>query len=113
MERYRVEQPAWTVEWGKTSPERVHQGLVELSTISNGSTLAIREKTLGPEHPDTALTLNNLAMLYSNQGKYEEAVPLYQRALAISEKALGPEHPNTIVIRKNYTNLLQRIKPRR
>ncbi|MBT9136741.1 MAG: Photosystem I assembly protein Ycf3 [Firmicutes bacterium] len=33
-------------------------------------------------------------MLYSEQGKYDEALPLYQRALAISERILGPDHPN-------------------
>jgi tetratricopeptide (TPR) repeat protein len=38
-------------------------------------------------------TLNNLAMLYSRQGQYAKAEPLYQRALAIWEKALGPDHP--------------------
>jgi tetratricopeptide (TPR) repeat protein len=56
--------------------------------------LAIREKVLGPEHPDVATSLNNLAMLYKNQGRYAKAEPLYQRALAIREKALGPEHPD-------------------
>ena len=30
--------------------------------------LAIREKALGPEHPDTAHGLNNLAELYDTQG---------------------------------------------
>ncbi|MBV8441450.1 MAG: tetratricopeptide repeat protein, partial [Hyphomicrobiales bacterium] len=30
--------------------------------------LAIREKTLGPEHPDTAANLNNLACLLQAQG---------------------------------------------
>ena len=45
--------------------------------------LAIREKALGPEHPDVANSLNNLAVLYRAQGKYAEAEPLYQRALAI------------------------------
>ena len=29
----------------------------------------------------TAIALNNLAMLYDNQGKYDEAEPLYKRAL--------------------------------
>jgi tetratricopeptide (TPR) repeat protein len=53
--------------------------------------LAIREKTLGPEHPDLAQSLNNLAGLYATQGRYIKAEPLYQRALAIREKALGPE----------------------
>ena len=51
--------------------------------------LAISEKVLGPDHPDTATSLNNLAGLYNNQGKYDEAEPLYQRALAIDEKVWG------------------------
>jgi tetratricopeptide (TPR) repeat protein len=57
--------------------------------------LAICEKALGPDHPHTSISLNNLALLYKSQGRYVEAEPLYQRALAIDEKALGPDHPNT------------------
>ena len=57
--------------------------------------MAIREKTLGPEHPHTATSLNNLATLYKAMGDYLKAEPLYRRALAIREKALGPEHPST------------------
>ena len=40
-----------------------------------------------------ARDLNNLALLYYAQGRYEQALPLYQRALKITEKALGPDHP--------------------
>jgi CHAT domain-containing protein/Tfp pilus assembly protein PilF len=54
----------------------------------------IIEKGLGPEHPSFATSLNNLAALYRDEGKYEEAESLYQRSLAIREKALGPEHPD-------------------
>jgi tetratricopeptide (TPR) repeat protein len=49
---------------------------------------------LGPAHLDTASSLNNLAWLYQQQGKYAEAQPLYQRALAIREQQLGPDHPD-------------------
>ena len=56
--------------------------------------LAIREKVLGPEHPDVATALSNLAFLYYTQGRYAEVEPLYQRSLAIREKALGQEHPD-------------------
>ena len=35
--------------------------------------LDIREKALGPDHPNTATSLNNLAALYDNQGRYEQA----------------------------------------
>ena len=58
-------------------------------------TLAWQETHLGPEHPDTASGLNNLAQLYERQGFYAKAEPLYQRALSISEKALGHEHQDT------------------
>ena len=60
--------------------------------------LAISEKALGPEHPDVATSLNNLALLYQAQGRYAEAEPLHKRALAISEKALGPEHPDVATV---------------
>ncbi len=53
--------------------------------------LAILEKALGPEHPNVAMSLNNLALLYEAQGRYGDAEPLYKRSLAISEKVLGPE----------------------
>jgi tetratricopeptide (TPR) repeat protein len=56
--------------------------------------LAIREKALGPEHPDLANSFNNLAVLYDNQGQNTKAEPLFERAPAIREKALGPEHPD-------------------
>ena len=46
-------------------------------------------------HPDTATSLNNLALLYDNQGKYDDAEPLYKRALAVREDVLGPMHPYT------------------
>jgi tetratricopeptide (TPR) repeat protein len=52
--------------------------------------LAIREKALGPTHPNTAVNLSNLAELYRDMGAYGKAEPLYQRALAIYEQALGP-----------------------
>ncbi len=44
--------------------------------------LAIREKALGPEHPDTATSLNNLALLLQAQGDLARSRPLFERALA-------------------------------
>jgi len=67
--------------------------------------LAIYEKALGPEQPDTATAANNLALLLKTQGNYAEAEPLYRRALAIREKALGPEHPATASSLNNLAEL--------
>ncbi|MCZ7669410.1 MAG: tetratricopeptide repeat protein [Chloroflexi bacterium] len=57
--------------------------------------LAIREQALGPDHPDTAQSLNNLGALHSAMGNLSEARPFYERALAIREQALGSDHPDT------------------
>jgi len=57
--------------------------------------LTIREKVLGPEHPDTGNSLTSLAALYCIQKRFTEADELYKRSLAISEQTLGPEHPDT------------------
>ena len=51
---------------------------VELALVA----LCISETSNGVNHPVTASSLNSLARLYENQGKYNEAEPLYQRALA-------------------------------
>ncbi|CAB1101788.1 unnamed protein product [Ectocarpus sp. CCAP 1310/34] len=68
---------------------------------------AIREKVLGPEHPDVAQSLNNRAGLLQSQGKYSEAEPLYVRAIAIGEKDLGPEHPDLAVWLNNRAGLFR------
>jgi CHAT domain-containing protein/Tfp pilus assembly protein PilF len=47
------------------------------------------EKSSGPVNRDLAGALNNLALLYGNQGQDGEAEPLYKRALAILEKTDG------------------------
>ena len=59
------------------------------------------EKTFGPEHLNTAQSLNNLAFLYSDRGKYAEAEPLYKQSLAIREKDLGPNHPDVASVCEN------------
>ena len=45
--------------------------------------LAISESIVGPEHPDTTLSLTPLAILYIDMGKYAEAEELFLRALRI------------------------------
>lgn len=49
--------------------------------------LKIREKALGPDHLDVAASLNNLAILYNDQGRYAEAEPLIDRVLTTWDRA--------------------------
>ena len=48
--------------------------------------LKIWEKALGPEHPDVATSLSNLAELYRQIGKEDEAEILETRARKIGSK---------------------------
>ncbi len=65
----------------------------------------MRQKLLGTEHPDVANNLNNLALLYNIQGRYEEAEPLYKQALAMFQKLLGTEHPDVATSQFNLGTL--------
>src|SRR5205823_720026 len=47
---------------------------------------AVREKALGPEHPDLANSLARLGSLYIDRGKYREARPVLERAIAIQRR---------------------------
>jgi tetratricopeptide (TPR) repeat protein len=69
--------------------------------------LRIREKALGPEHPYSATSLNDLARLLQAQGDLAAARPLYERSLAIREKALGSEHHYTAMSLNDLAVLLQ------
>ena len=47
----------------------------------------VTEKARGPEHPDTATCLNDLAKLYEATGDKAKADPVRDRAAKIREKA--------------------------
>ena len=67
--------------------------------------LALREKTLGPESPYTAQSVNDLALLYDEMADYARAEPLYLRALKIYEKTRGPEQEDVATILNNLALL--------
>ena len=68
--------------------------------------LAIDEKSFGPDHPNVAIDLNNLARLLQATNRLSEAEPFMRRALAINEKSFGPDHPNVAIALNNLALLL-------
>ena len=61
----------------------------------------IRERLLGPEHPEVATSLNNLGVVAREAGDYSAALKYYERARAIREKVLPPDHPDLVVSLNN------------
>ncbi|MFN5891034.1 MAG: tetratricopeptide repeat protein, partial [Dolichospermum sp.] len=52
-----------------------------------------------------ATSLNNLALLYHNQGKYSEAEPLYLDALEMKRRLFTGDHPNVATSLNNLASL--------
>lgn len=69
--------------------------------------LAAAERGYGPDHPEAAVALNNLAWLLRSAGRPAAAEPLYRRALAIDERASGPHGPEAAVDLNNLAELLR------
>ena len=60
-----------------------------------------QERVLGPDHPDTLTTRNNLAGAYDSAGRFGEAIELFERVLFERERVLGSDHPDTLTTRNN------------
>lgn len=57
--------------------------------------LAMREKFLGAEHPDTLVSMRHLSDNCKRQGRDIESIELLQRVVRLQCQSLGAEHPQT------------------
>jgi tetratricopeptide (TPR) repeat protein len=67
-------------------------------------TLELRERVLGPEHPDTLASRSNLANGYRAAGRNDDAIRLDEQTLELRERVLGHEHASTLASRNNLAN---------
>ena len=61
---------------------------------------------LGPDHPDTLTSMNNLATGYQAAGKLDLALPLFEQTLKLRKAKLGPDHPDTLTSMNNLARWL-------
>ena len=59
---------------------------------------------LGPNHPDTLASRNNLAGTYRDAGRLDKVIALYEQTLEDSIRVLGPDHPSTLTSRLNLAS---------
>ena len=73
--------------------------------------LARSRRVLGPDHPNSIMSLNNHAAIVHKLGRAAEAAALYKEAMerAAACPSLGPGHPNTKTYAGNYANLLEEL----
>ncbi|WP_423842304.1 tetratricopeptide repeat protein, partial [Actinomyces naeslundii] len=61
-------------------------------------------RILGPHHPHTLASRNNLALDYHDAGRLDEAITLHEQNLKDFENLLGPHHPHTLTSRNNLAS---------
>jgi tetratricopeptide (TPR) repeat protein len=69
--------------------------------------LRLIETVLGTEHPSILMSLNNLACVLRDQGKYEEAEEMHRQVFRLSWMVLGKEHPHTLTSMNNLAAVLR------
>jgi tetratricopeptide (TPR) repeat protein len=63
------------------------------------------EEAWGPKHTSTLDIVNNLGLVYKDQGKMKKAEAMYLRALKGKEEAWGPKHTSTLTTVGNLGSL--------
>ncbi|KAF8634152.1 hypothetical protein AX15_001052 [Amanita polypyramis BW_CC] len=63
--------------------------------------MEMRKAKLGEDHPDTLTAMNNLAMIYLDQGRYNEAKKLQVYVMEARKAKLGEDHPDTLTTMNN------------
>jgi hypothetical protein len=59
-------------------------------------------------HPDTLISMSNLAQVLGRQGKYQASEAIQRKTLFEREEVLGKEHPDTLMSRSNLALVLGR-----
>jgi CHAT domain-containing protein/tetratricopeptide (TPR) repeat protein len=68
--------------------------------------VSLSEREFGADHPNTAVSLNSLGLVYRGLGRLKEAEDAFRRAAAIQEHARGPDDPQIIVSLNNIASTL-------
>jgi serine/threonine protein kinase len=68
--------------------------------------LALRRQELGPQHDDTVGIINDLALVFISQGKYDEARKHFEEVATIRRHTLGTENQLTLRSLNNLANVL-------
>jgi tetratricopeptide (TPR) repeat protein len=103
---------------GNENPESTASVLNNLGELENGrgqpdqakewlmQCLRIRKRTLPPDHPLLATTMDNLAKTLAAQGLIYQSNSLFEQALEMRTRILGGDHPETNNTRVNWGTVL-------
>ncbi len=73
------------------------QGRFEIACTRSIAAFEMKQKIFGLEHPDTLISMANLAATYWNQGRWDEAEELEVQVMKTRIRVLKAEHPDTLI----------------
>ncbi|CAF4362467.1 unnamed protein product, partial [Rotaria sordida] len=76
--------------------------------LSHTKALEIRQKNLPSNHPDLAISYNNIGSVYFEIGEYQKALPFFERALNILKQSVPANHPHLQSVQETIIFLKQR-----
>ena len=91
----------------KSSPISAYENTVEVETIDQleeiisdpdemrMQALLVRERILGPAHPDTSYYIRYRGAVYADMGQFERCITLWMYALDMQQQMLEPLSPMT------------------
>jgi serine/threonine protein kinase len=88
---------------------RATQGRLQDAVEEMHRAIAAKQKALGPDDPDIAVSINNVAIYLDELGETAEAAKYAQRAVEIFSTTLGLDHPKAAPALTNYAEMLNRL----
>jgi tetratricopeptide (TPR) repeat protein len=97
MEFFRKAYSALVTAHGELHPDsvQIYNDLASLSLEHYGRAFSTKLEKLGKDHPEVAQANNQMALVLEDQGKYDEALVLYNKSLKIFKASLGKDHKET------------------
>ncbi|CAF1014854.1 unnamed protein product [Adineta steineri] len=81
------------------------QGKFQEALTFYKKSLATRQKSLPPNHPDSAKSYNSIGNVHCNTGNYPKTLFYYEKALEIRQQTLPPNHPDLAMSYNNIGNV--------
>ena len=79
-------------------------GEPSLTVRQHERALELRKAALGPDHPDTLASQNNLAQAYTGAARLDLAIPLLEQTLKARAAKLGADHRDTLATRNHLAS---------
>jgi tetratricopeptide (TPR) repeat protein len=93
--------------WNRKIIKLYQQGNYDAAIPLAQKAIELAKDRWNDKHPNVAISLNQLGLLYKSQGRYDKAESFYKKAIDINRLALPENHPNIAADLNNLARLYE------